>query len=341
MRVLVLGGTRFLGRAVVSAALARGDEVTTFTRGVSGSPPAPVEALHGDRAEESALAQLRGRVFDLVVDTCGFVPSVVGAGAAVLADTAEHYVFVSSVNVYPGFPAEPITPRSPLYDCPPDAAAAPEDLGAAASYGYLKAGCERAVEQYFPRRFTHVRAGLLVGPYDNNGRMQYWLSRIGAGGPVAVPGTPDRGMSLIDVRDLSQWMLTALDHVGAYNATGPADMTTYRELFETAVRVTGSDAELVWVPEPVIAELGVVPWVELPLWLPSSFPHTFDIDVRPILAAGLRQRPIADTLADTWAWLRESGSALEDLDLELVGGTVPGMSREREATLLEATRRSA
>jgi nucleoside-diphosphate-sugar epimerase len=338
MRVLVMGGTRFLGRAVVSEALARGDDVTTFSRGVSGEPPQGVTALHGDREHDADLEQLRGREFDVVVDTSGYTPSVVGAGAAVLADTAAHYVFVSTINVYPDFPAEPVTPTSRVWDCPPDASTAPAELTGAGPYGYLKAGCERAVEQYFPRRCTVLRAGLLIGPYDNLGRLTYWIGRIAAGGRVAVPGTPDAHLSLVDVRDLAAWMLAAgaAGTVGIYNGTGPADMTTYRELFETAVTLTRSGAELVWVPEQVIAEHKVSPWQELPLWLPSGYGHPFEVDARPILDAGLRLRPIAATLADTWTWLR--GADLGPADLELdVTGVLPGLTPEREAELIAAT----
>jgi 2'-hydroxyisoflavone reductase len=332
MKVLVMGGTRFLGPAVVSAALARGDEVTTFTRGVSGEPPAGVTALHGDREDPAALAQLRGREFDIVVDTCGYTPSVVGAGAAILADTAAHYAFVSTINVYPDWPEQPVTGASRVWECPPDASEAPPELEGAGPYGYLKAGCERAVEQYFPRRFTQVRAGLLVGPHDNSGRLTYWIDRISRGGRVAVPGAPDQHLSVIDVRDLAAWMLDAWvdGNVGAYNATGPADMTTYGEVFGAAIAATGSDAELVWIPESVIADQEVQPWVELPLWLPSTAANAFAVDVQPILEAGLRLRPVADTIADTWAWQRDA-----KLGDGLMGPT--GLTPEKESALLAAT----
>lgn len=332
MKVLVIGGTRFLGPAVVQAALARGDEVTTFTRGVSGEPPAGVTALHGDRADKDALEQLRGREFDIVVDTCGFTPSVVNAGAAVLAGSVGHYAFVSTINVYPDWPEEPITATSRVWDAPPDASEAPPELTDAGPYGYLKAGCERAVEEYFPKRFTQVRAGLLVGPHDNTGRLTYWLDRISRGGRVAVPGTPERTLSVIDVRDLATWMLDSgvNGHVGAYNASGPPEMTTYGEVFGAAVAATGSGAELVWIPEEVIEAQEVAPWVELPLWLPSSEKYAFAVDVQPILDAGLRIRPMAETVVDTWAWQRDA-----DLKSDNPRGA-SGLSAEKEAALLAA-----
>jgi nucleoside-diphosphate-sugar epimerase len=332
MKVLVLGGTRFLGPAVVSAALARGDEVTTFTRGVSGQPPPGVTALHGDRAEPAALDVLRGREFDLVVDTCGYVPSVVGEAARRLSDNAGHYAFVSTINVYPDWPDQPIGPDSRVHDCPPDAAGAPPELEGAASYGYLKAGCERAVESYFPKRSTQVRAGLLVGPQDNSGRLTWWIGRIARGGRVPVPGTAQAQLSFVDVRDLARWMLDSgtAGHVGAYNATGPADMTTYGEVFEACRAATGSDAELVWIPEEAITAAGIEPWTELPLWVPSSERYAFDVDVRPILDAGLRLRAVAETVADTWAWQRAAGPPPKGFDRK------SGMTPEQEATLLGA-----
>lgn len=329
MKVLVIGGTRFLGRAIVSEALARGAEVTTFTRGVSGEPPAEVEALHGDRADESAVAQLRGRSFDIVVDTCGFVPSVVGLTAAALADTAAHYAFISTINVYPDWPEQPITADSRVWDCPPDATEAPADLTDAGPYGYLKAGSERAVEQHFGERSTQVRSGLLVGPNDNSGRLTYWIRRIAQGGRVAAPGNPDQHLSVIDVRDMAAWIL---DHhpSGAFNLSGPPDMTTYGETFTAIAAATASDAELVWIPESIIESQEVQPWVELPLWLPSTEKNAFAVDVEPALAAGLRIRPIADTVADTWAWQRAA-----DLKSDNPRGAT-GLPPEKEAALLAA-----
>jgi 2'-hydroxyisoflavone reductase len=332
MRVLVLGGTRFLGPAVVSTALARGDEVTTFTRGVSGEPPRGVTALHGDRSDPDALAVLRGREFDLVVDTCGYLPSVVGEAARRLSGSAGHYAFVSTVNVYPDWPKQPVRAGSAVYDCPPDAREAPPELTDAAPYGYLKAGCERAVEAHFPGRHTLVRAGLLVGPHDNSGRLTWWIGRIARGGRVPVPGPPEANLSFVDVRDLAGWMLDTgpAGHVGPYNATGPADMTTYGEVFEACRVATGSAAELVWISQDAISAAGIEPWTELPLWVPSSELHAFDVDVQPILDAGLRLRPVPDTVADTWAWQRGVAEMPEGRDPK------SGLTPDQEAALLAA-----
>src|SRR5262249_51196661 len=152
-----------------------------------------------------------------------------GEAAARLAGSCGHYVFVSTVNVYPGWPEQPVRADSAVHDCPPDARHAPPELTGPAPYGYLKAGCERAVEAHFPGRHTLVRAGLLVGPHDNSGRLTWWIGRIAGGGRVPVPGRPEVALSVVDVRDLAGWMLDTgtAGHVGPFNATGPAGMTTY------------------------------------------------------------------------------------------------------------------
>jgi 2'-hydroxyisoflavone reductase len=328
MRLLVLGGTRFLGRAVVDAALACGAEVTTFTRGLSGRPPDGVEALHGDRTAPEDLAVLGGREWDVVVDTSGYVPRVVGESARLLADRAGHYVFVSTLNVYSGWGNEVIHDTSPVHDCPPDAG--PDD----GDYGYLKAGCERAVEQHFPGRCLQARAGLIVGPYDDVGRLPWWVGRIARGGDVLAPGRPDQPMSLVDARDLAAWLVhcgrTGVG--GAFAATGPMGLTTFAGLLDVCRDVTGSDARPVWVPDDQLLEHGVTPWVEMPLWAPvTEYPHLWDVHTTGAQATGLTCRPVRDTVRDVWTWLREVGEPEQRSDRP-----VPGMSPEREQAILAA-----
>ena len=309
MRLLVLGGTRFLGRGVVDAALAAGDDVTTFTRGVSGEPPAGVEALHGDRTEPDGLDALRGREWDAVVDTSGFVPTVVGRGATLLADAVGHYVFVSSISAYPGFPGEPIAADSPVHDCEPDAGS-PDGEFDLELYGPYKAGAERAVEQHFPGRSAHLRAGMIIGPYDDTGRFPYWVGRMARGGEVLAPGDPARPLRLIDQRDLGAWAVEVARGriAGPFVATGPADQVTFGGMLAAMDPV----GQVTWVDEDWLVERGVAPWSELPLWLPASVgPHAWDTDTGPAEAAGLRTRPVAESAADTLAWLRsgEQGAA--------------------------------
>jgi 2'-hydroxyisoflavone reductase len=204
MRLLVLGGTRFLGRGIVDAALANGDQVTTFTRGKSGEPPDGVEALHGDRNAPDGMDVLRGREWDAVIDTSGFVPTVVGRGAALLADSVGHSVFVSSLNAYPSFGDEPIRDDSPVHDCAADAGS-PDGEFELEQYGPFKVGSERAVDRHFAGRSAHLRAGLIIGPYDASGRFPYWVDRMARGGEVLAPGRPDIDIRLVDARDLGAW----------------------------------------------------------------------------------------------------------------------------------------
>ena len=332
MRLLVLGGTRFLGRGVVDAAMAAGDHVTTFTRGKSGEPPPGVEAIHGDRNQSDGLAPLRGREWDVVVDTSGYVPRVVGRGARQLADSVGHYVFVSSINVYPDWPAKPVRADTPVHDCPPDAGRddgefEPED------YGRFKAGCERAVDEHFTGRSTHVRAGLIVGPYDYTGRFPYWVARVARGGEVLAPGGPDREIRVVDARDLGAWSVECgrARTAGAFPATGPTGQTTFGRLLDDCRDVSGSDATVTWVADDFLVEHEVGPWSQLPLWLPAEQgAAVWDQDTTAAERAGLRCRPVRDTAADTLAWL-PTGTPPRHPDRPSAG-----LDPAREAELLAA-----
>lgn len=338
MRTLVLGGTRFLGRAVVQAALDAGDDVTTFTRGVSGKPPDPVEALYGDRAVAADLAALEGRQFDVVIDTCGYEPRVVRDSARLLAPSTGHYVFVSTLNVFPEWGDRPVDAASRVHDGTPDATTddAPDDP--VARYGWLKAGCERAVEREFGDRSTMVRAGLLIGPHDDTGRLTWWLRRVAAGGEVLAPGRPDRRVALADVRDLAGWMRTCggVGVGGSFIATGPADQVRFDAVLEACRAATGTDCRFTWVAEDFLTARDVQPWTELPLWLPHAVaPAAFDHDTGPAEEAGLRFRPVAESVADIWAWLRTAPDPAGNS-----GRPPTGIAREKEQDVLTAWRRS-
>jgi 2'-hydroxyisoflavone reductase len=333
MRLLVLGGTRFLGRGIVEAGLSAGAEVTTFTRGESGSAPDGVESLTGDRNTPAGLAALAGRDWDVVVDTSGYVPWIVGESAKLLADHAGHYVFVSTMNVYSGWGDEPTTADSPVFDTPADAGPA-DGAWDVELYGPYKAGCERAVDQYFAGRSTHVRSGLIIGRYDNSGRLPWWVRRISRAGEVLLPGEPDRPFRALDYRDLGAWCVHCgqSNVVGAYPVTGPAGQTTMGELFGAIRTATGSDAEFTWVEDTFLVDRDVTPWVTLPLWLPpAAAPAIWLEDTSAAEANGLTARPMAETIADTADWV----AGLDALPVRnTVGATLPGLEPDREAALL-------
>ena len=318
MRILVLGGTVFLGRHVVAEALARGHEPTLFTRGLHGADLFPeAERLHGDRGGD--LAPLRGRSWDAAIDTSGYEPAHVAASATL---DVGHYVFVSSCNVYPDWPDAPVDEDSPVWE------------GDADDYGPKKAACERAAEAALPGRVAHVRAGLIVGPHDNVFRLPWWVRRIAAGGAVPAPGDPGRPVQLVDARDLAAWMLDLAERrlAGRFNGTGPAGQATMGEVLGAAVAATGSAAELRWIADAALEAAGVEPWTELPLWLPPAFRGTWAVGTERAQAAGLRCRPVAESVADVAAWLRAGGER-ELGDWGRVNRPEP-MTREREQELL-------
>lgn len=309
MRLLVLGGTKFLGRAFVEVALARGHEPTLFNRGETNAELFPeVERLRGDRAGD--LSSLQGRRFDAVVDTSGYVPGVVRASAELLRDSTQ-YLFVSSVSVYADFSAGPNeeSPCAGLGD-----ASAEELAEDHSNYGALKALCEQAVWEVFRDRTLVVRPGLIVGPHDPTGRFTYWSHRLARGGEILAPGPPERRAQFIDVRDLADWLVGCVERrvTGVFNATN--------EGVEWSALLAGAD--VTFVPDEFLLESDVEPWTELPLWLPGP-EYAGLTDVSRALAAGVRFRPVAETIRGAAA-----APAVEGV----------GLTPEREAELLAAWR---
>ncbi|SPL94653.1 putative reductase [[Actinomadura] parvosata subsp. kistnae] len=301
MKVLVLGGTGFVGRVVVGEALAMGWEVTAFNRG-SQEPPAGVTVLRGDRTAPGGLAALERGEWDVVVDTWSWAPSAVRDSAALLAGRAGSYVYVSSRSVH----AEPV-PFGADESAPVVAASADDGDG---PYARNKAGGELGAVAAFGDRALLARAGLIIGPHENVGRLPWWLGRIARGGAVVAPAPADRGLQYIDARDLAVWCLEAGARGvgGAFNVVSPPGFTTMGELLETCVKVTGSGAELRWIEEERLLAAGVEPWVGLPFWLVGAdYDFLHGGDVSKAVAAGLRVRPVTETVADTWAWLRGLG----------------------------------
>ncbi|HEY7010204.1 MAG TPA: NAD-dependent epimerase/dehydratase family protein [Jatrophihabitantaceae bacterium] len=329
MDVLVIGGSVFLGRAVVGEALALGASVTVFNRGKSGATPDGATALVGDRTVPADLEQLRGRHFDLVVDTCGYVPADVARSADLLATSCDRYVFVSSINAYPGWPEQTDYRAGGAHAGRPDATRedVPDGLDPGDAYGWLKVGCELAVQRAFgPDRCAVLRAGSIVGPYDSAvGRLPWWLHRVARGGDVLVPGAPGDPVALIDARDLARFALSA--PVGTFEAGGPSTRDTRADLMAACVAATGGAATFSYVDESWLESQDVEPWTELPLWAPtSSAPGLFAHDGAAAEAAGLSWRPLADTVADTWAWQRAVPWQPTAL--------TPGLAPERELALL-------
>lgn len=299
MKILVIGGTLFVGRHVVTRALARGHEVVLFNRGVHGTDLFPgVERIRGDR--EVDLDRLAGRSFDAVVDTCGYVPRVVGASAQALKDATAHYTFISTISVYKGIARDPLDEASPLavLDDPTTEVVDGE------TYGGLKALCEEAAQAALPGRTLVIRPGLIVGPWDPTDRFTWWPVRVARGGEVLAPGDPDAPVQFIDVRDLAELIVHLVEGqvTGVFNATGPRTLLTMGELLLACRDVARSDARLIWVSEEALLAEGVAPWSEMPLWVPMEMDGLSRVSSARAYAAGLSYRPLEDTIAATLSW---------------------------------------
>lgn len=327
MRILILGGTVFLGRALVEAALAREHTLTLFNRGQSNPNLFPqVENLRGDRATD--LAVLQGRHWDAVIDTCGYVPRIVRLSAEALAGAVDHYTFISTLSVLADLSRMGID-ESALVGKLADETT---EQVTGETYGPLKALCEQAVEQAMPGRALIVRPGLIVGPHDPSDRFTYWPHRVAQGGEVLAPGRPDRPIQFIDARDLAEWILRMVKarQTGIYNANGPAGAVTMDELLQACQAASGSDATCAWVSEEFLAAHKVGEWMDMPLWISEAEPANagfFAIDCGKAIAAGLAFRPLAQTVQDTldWAAARRADHAWR-----------AGLTRQREAELLKA-----
>ncbi|WP_411145740.1 NAD-dependent epimerase/dehydratase family protein [Streptomyces sp. x-80] len=326
MRLLILGGTEFVGRAVAEAALARGWQVTVFHRGHHAPPPG-VTVRHGDRGDTAGLAALATGEWDAVVDTWSGAPSAVRDTARLLAGRTGTYVYVSSRSVHTFPAAAGLDEQGPLVTGSADATDADD-------YAAAKRGGELAAAGAFGDRALLVRPGLIIGPHENIGRLPWWLTRIARGGPVLAPGPRELALQYIDARDLAEWTLDAVrDGLGgAYNVVSPQGHSTMGELLESCVRVTGSAAELRWTDPADVLAAGIEPWSELPVWLPPGELHdTLHAgDVSKAVATGLRCRPVGETVADTWSWLRSRGGAAP----QRPGRPAVGLPPEKEAAVL-------
>jgi 2'-hydroxyisoflavone reductase len=343
MKLLILGGTRFVGRHLVNAALARNHEITLFNRGKHPSAFAPdVETIHGDRTSD--LHQLQGRRWDAVVDTCGYLPRTVRGSAELLSESVDRYIFISSQSVYADQSVIGLDETAPVATLTSEEVETANKIDSSGQtsaftygklYGGLKALCEQAAEEVLPHQVLIIRPGIIVGPYDYTDRFTYWVLRVARGGEVLAPGRPNRYVQFIDVRDLAEWTLHMIEErgTGIYNANGLSNSVTMKNVVDECKKVTGSEATLTWVDERFLLQEKVAAWSEMPLWLPEdAAPHLkgfMFINCDRAVGTGLTFRQLTDTINDTLTWTRtnDPGETLK-----------AGIKSDREKVLLNKWR---
>jgi 2'-hydroxyisoflavone reductase len=343
MKILIIGGTKFVGRHLTAAAVARNHEVTLFNRGKHSPSGLPeVEQIHGDR--NSDLIKIENRNWDAVIDTCGYLPQTVKASAEALKDAVENYVFVSSISAYDDFSQPNYDESAPLAKLSeeqrkrvagidPKSELTGQVLGA--EYGALKVLCEQEAENALPRRVLIVRPGVIVGSFDPTDRFTYWVKRVAEGGEVLAPGKPNLAVQFIDARDLSEWMIKMIERkeTGIFNANGKPGELNFETMFEEIKTVAGGNAIFTWASEEFLLAEKVKPWSEMPLWLPvETAPelkgHAF-ANIDKALAAGLSFRALKDTIENILHW---RGENIELNEMKA------GISHERERDLLRKWR---
>lgn len=337
MKILILGGTRFLGRHLVTAALARNHQITLFNRGTKPSADfEDLEIIKGDRNTD--LQRLQGRRWDAVIDTSGYLPRTVKASAQALEQSLDRYVFISSISVYADLKEYGVDETAPV------ARISSEELERANAidvsgqtsavtygpmYGGLKALCEQAVEEALPGRELIIRPGLIIGPYDYSDRFTYWISRVARGGEVLAPGRPNRCIQFVDCRDLAEWTISMIERqeTGVYNANGMAGTMTMKGTLEECKLASNSDASFTWVDDEFLIEEKVAPWSEMPFWMPQSaaLEGFMFINCDKAVAAGLTFRSLNDSVRDILAWRAVDPAA---------GELKAGIDADREKRLL-------
>jgi len=327
MKILIIGGTKFLGRHLTQIALERGHEVTLFNRGQTNPDLFPqAERLIGDR--DGDLSQLAERHWDVCIDPSGYVPRIVRKSAQTLAKSIKHYTFISSISVYNDFSQSTIDETFDVAKLEDESI---EEV-TGESYGPLKALCEQEVLNSFPEGALIVRPGLIVGPYDPTDRFTYWPSRVVLGGEIIAPGDPNSSVQFIDVRDLALWILDMIENrvTGTYNVTGPDSLLTMGQFLEACSSVATDmgtpDIQLHWLEEEFLVEKQVGYWTEMPLWIPATMKGMLSADCSKAKQLGLSTRPITDTIRDTFLWDQSRDQAEE---------RKAGLSREKEHRVLE------
>ncbi|MBU9711772.1 NAD-dependent epimerase/dehydratase family protein [Evansella tamaricis] len=328
MKLLIIGGTKFLGRHLTDIAVARGHDVTLFNRGKSNPDIFPtIETINGDRNEDLHL--LEGREWDAVIDPSGYLPTSVKKSAQMLAKSVKHYTFISSISVYNDFNQTDIDETAEVSPWEQGT----EEVLTGETYGPLKVLCEKVVQDSFPEHSLIIRPGLIVGPHDPTDRFTYWPLRIYEGGEVLAPGNPNANVQFIDVRDLSEWILNMIEEQksGTYNATGPDRDLKMEEFLNECVDVAsekGIGVNLTWVNEEFLLDNEAGYWIELPLWIPEKEKKAgmLSTNCKKALREGLTFRPLKETIRDTIAW---------DLERKVVGEKKAGLTREKETHLLK------
>jgi 2'-hydroxyisoflavone reductase len=326
MRILIIGGTRFLGRHLVESALERSHEVTLFNRGKSNPGLFPqLETILGDREQD--VEKLKGRIWDAVIDVAGYLPRIVRLSAEVLKENVARYVFISSISVYENFKQIGIDESYPVGKLENETV---EEI-TGETYGPLKALCEKVVQDIYGERAIIVRPGLIVGPHDPTDRFTYWPVRIARGGDVLAPQKPEAVIQVVDVRDLANFIIKLIQDnaSGVYNATGPDYELTIGQLIEVSKQISGSDANIHWASVDFLNQHKVEAWSDMPTWVPGDEEGVgfSRVDVSKAIEAGLRFRPLEETVRDTLAWAQTRPADHE---------WRAGLTTEREAQVLAA-----
>lgn len=324
MRILIIGGTRFVGRHLVEAALARNHEVTLFNRGRSNPGLFPqVETIIGNR--EKDLDRLEGRIWDTVVDVVGYVPRLVRLSAQVLKENVSRYVFISTISVFENFKKIGIDESDPVGKLEDETV---EEI-TGETYGPLKALCEQIVQDIYGERALIVRPGLVVGPHDPTDRFTYWPVRVARGGEVLAPQKPEAPIQFIDARDLAKFTIKLIEEnaSGVYNATGPDYMLTIGRLLEVSKQVSGSSANFKWASLEFLNQNKVESWSDMPVWIPDEAETAgfARVDVSKAIRAGLKFRLLEETVRDTLEWAKTRPADHE---------WRAGLTAERETQLL-------
>jgi len=324
MKLLILGGTAFLGRHIVEQALAAGHDVTLFNRGQTNPTlfDGQVEKLLGDR--ESDLEKLAGQRFDACLDPSGYLPGQLATSGLLLKDCVDRYVFISSVSVYPEF-TDNLDETAATAELPADADPTVYDNQ---HYGALKVLCERAIEAAMPGRVLHVRSGLIVGPYDPTNRFTYWPVRVQQGGDMLAPSGPELPVQIIHAADQARWILHMLeqDKMGVYNVTSDNGVYDLGTVIDVAAKVTGADVRPVWVPDSFLTEQAIQPWMELPLWLPSEVLGMSRVSAKKAYAAGLSLMSLEEMIRSTLDWYQQQPEQ----------EWPAGLAEDKEKTVLDA-----